>query len=546
MRWGFGGRPPDAARRMRDYLAVSLELAALPGGAHGATLWQRMIEEFWPAVVRASLHGLPPGVLLDVAAALGRPTTGWRRGSEASAAYHAGIRQLALAGWRKQPEVIDRTTLTSILQALWPLDPDVVIPVPPFPVDLSCMAQALRERARGGPAVTEPPGDREELDRWQKYTLAFMQLIAPRLTLARDSALCSEVAIATAESRPPRLASLELELLEELCPERILPVRYPRSRSLQQQGQLRHRRPVGPASPGVDGIELTDAMERACPWQLGLGRNLLLQRMAARELTAYRPPRRLGQRQSTSCLIAWLDPASAGAKGLRGQHPSYLAGKKLAGRLFLYVLGLAAGLGIDDLEVGLVALPSLQPPGFISPGQARHRGWRPDQLEGVNGLALLPQLPPLSAFFSRPAHQPTIAELCASTRLAAHGLSLVVAKSLMDAFGRTRTARRCIIALLVPESAWSLFEPTRLPADAAEGVRVDSDALLRSQLPVQLAALAVHDERAELRAVSRAASIDPQQLASGAAETPGTSRLHALAQTVMAECLVQQSGRGSP
>lgn len=536
MKWlGLGARARDSRLAMRRYLAASLELAAMPQEAWSPALWQRAADKWWLTAVRAGAHRMPPAILFDLGAVHDRLPVGWRGGDGPLAAYRHGMRQLALLRYHDSGPVADGQALAATLQALWP---DAAVGAglaPPAAIDLEALYALLRELGAGAavPDSREIAGE-PELSSWRTYVVSFMQAVAPQLALDLARPLASEV-LHPDGAGARQVASLELELLEQLTPRPPGPMNVRTESSARLPGQLQERRPLGHFRPGVSGVELTDAVERACLWQLGCGRAFLVERMAAHELSAYRPPRTTGRQKTSSCLVAWLDPTSVSPAGPAAQSASYAAGKRLAAELFLELLGLATQLGLAEVALGLISLPVSRPPVLVTPRQARSSGWTPEDDAGENGLGLLPRLPALGEFYSRPAHRPTISQTCTAAGLSGHGLGLVLAKSLLDALAPTAPeSGTCVVLLLVPEGAWAALEPLGEPAAAARRVRVQLEALLRPKLAARVAVLAIHDEKGDVRALAEAAE-QPRRAASDLLQR--MPELHACVRSTMQEVL---------
>lgn len=501
-------RPPSARVEMQRYLDASLSLASLPAEALTPALWRRAATEWWPTALRIGAHRLPLGILFDIGALLDRQSVGWRAGEGALAGYRQAVRRLALEHY--QHDGVATTTLAATLRALLPEGRAAESLIPPSPIALETLSSVLHERSAHPSEIAEFQGEAAQDPGWHRHVLSWLELVTPQLAALREPPLPGEILLEGFDGTP-QLLSLELDLLEQLVPLPSAPLQLDGASHTRLPGQLRHRQRLGHTHPGVDGVEFTDSLERAHFWQLCLGRRFLVERMAARELSAYRAPHTAGQRASTCCVVAWFDPSSVASDGLATQRPSYAAGKRLAAQLFLELLSLAGRLGLDEIDMSLVSLPALRPPSFVSPRRARQQGFSSQASGGSDGLALLKSLPLLAGFYSRPAHRPTIAETCASAGLWGHGLGLVLAKSLMDALPRAaRPAETCVVLLIIPRSVWSALEPLGGLPEAARRVRVQLDALLRPKLPVHASVLAVHDEQGEPCALAEASSSDPR------------------------------------
>lgn len=504
---------------MRSYLEASLDAAALPAGERSPELWLQAVDTWWPRAVRIGAQRVPPGLLFDLAAAVARRPVAWRC-SRSSGDYADEVRQLAVACWRSgapdgSPALPE---LTGLLTGLLCGAGNGAPPALPRPIDLPALAAVLRERAEG----LAPKARADSADDWHGYIQEWQAWLAAHLGAARRSPASLELAVDDPDGAS-QLLSLELELLSGLRVDKLPRPSLPAARRKQSPGELRHRRPFGPGSAGIDGIERTDDLSRACPWQLALGRQFLADKLASRELSTYRPPRRTGQRQTTSCLIAWFDPTSVGTGRLVGQQELYASGKRLAGQSYLELLALAADMRIDNLRLGLCSLPASLPPSFITPESARRQGLRSEA--SPTGLELVSGLPALARFFSRPAHPLSIAETCAAADLLAYGVALVIGKSLIDALtSAERLPGRCVIMLLVPQALLPLLEPGSPTYDAAERLLVEIDELVRPLLSARVAVLALHDASGALQEVAVASSRTRDRLASprgGGPASPG-------------------------
>jgi len=480
---------------MRRYIQASLRGAAIPRERWTSPLWLRAQHMWWPQAVQAGLHRMPPGLIFDLLAALTDSPLSWQL-REGEDDYLSAIRQFSIRCFHRRGRPIDASALDQMLRGLSLQLASAQLPAPPEPLDLEALRCALEEH---DVEAAQPPilaARSEQRGSWSGFVADFARCLASPLRAPQWESLPLQLRMDDGPNGDEEIYSIELELLEMLKPRNLEVPERPATSRAQTRGHLSDRQPNSPAAPGVDGIELTDMLERACLWQFGLGRRFVAERMAARELCAYRPPRRAGQRRTPALLIGWLDPTSILPAALQTQRDAYAAGKRLAGQLFLDILGLADELGTADLSVGLASLPTRQSLVVSSAEAARRIGWRNNTEWPTTGPELLRVFPPLARFFSRSAHRLTIAEICSDAGLLGHGLALIVSKSLVDALkGFSSSATPVSVVMLIPEQLLPILEPRGIHAELPALLRAQIDELTRSQLPsVRIAALAFYDE----------------------------------------------------
>ncbi len=485
---------------LTPFVSLSLERCALPRLSLTETRWQCALDSWFPAIIRAGLHRLPPGIVLDVAFALHGIRVRWRASDAALA--HTSEQPLGLehyyahavrvfAGEFRHHISVEGSALVSLLVEL--LRQIVAtgmastredLPKPPSTISPSMLMRALSMR-----------NDHAHVHkRWQIYIERWLKLAAAGLQRVVDSRMaehCTHVMTGRHATGMPGDGALEREVLQRIHRVRKEPLVITVESKRQSEGMIRQRFERGHKLPGCIGIEQSNAIERACVWQLALDRRLLIERLVSGQMTSFRQPRRAQLRHKRTLLLAWLDPSSLLLNGMEEVRQEYLAGKQLLSEVFICAVRTMCHLGVKNLFMGLVALPCHASPSFIDIAAIRKESMTYRDIVS-NPYSLLSQFATLRDFVHRrPYH--TCLNVDRARGRNSYSILSATAQALTQAVGDSINSSQLRVVLVMPDiglaSAGSKLPPKIDLASARRKFEIYIQGLIGAEVPL----LAVHD-----------------------------------------------------